>query len=346
MQMKNHVFIIGGGIAGAEAAAQLATLGIDVTLAEKESQLGGKLNKWDRLFPSKRKATEVIDYIEKNLIQSNARILYNTEIRKIVRENGGYAITTNHEEIMADAILLATGYELFNAQIKEEYGYGIYGNVITSVELEEMFKKGNKLLTSKGEVPKRIGFFHCVGSRDEKVGNPYCSQVCCVTAVKQAMEVKEILPRVEVFCFYMDLRMFGLQFEELYREAQERWGVNFIRGRVSEAAENIDETILIKVEDTLSGRPLKMKTDLLVLMVGFIPSAGTKKLGAMLNLDFTPEGFLKPADEHLDNYSTSLKGVFVAGTCKSPKTIADTFADAGAAVLRIQQYLHSKEHKS
>jgi heterodisulfide reductase subunit A2 len=340
--MKNHVLIIGGGIAGAEAASQLASMGYEVTLAEKESHIGGKLNQWDRLFPSKRKATDVLDYVKNNLAQSKARILFNTEIKNISKDNGGYKFTANNEEIRADAILITTGYEVFDARIKEEYGYGIYENVITSVELEEMFKNGNKILTSKGEEPKRIGFVHCVGSRDEKVGNHYCSQVCCVTAVKQAMEVKEILPKVEVFCFYMDLRMFGLQFEDLYRESQEKWGVNFIRGRVSEAAENIDGTILIKVEDTLAGRPLKMKTDLLVLMVGFVPSSGTKKLGKMLNLDFTPEGFLKPTDEHLDTWSTNIDGVFVAGTCKSPKTITHTFSDARAAALKIQQYLENK----
>jgi heterodisulfide reductase subunit A len=337
--MKNHVFIIGGGVAGCEAASQLSKMGFEVTLAEKEPVLGGKLNHWDRLFPSKRKADEVTGILSKNLEGSKLRFMMNTEITRVQKQNGGYTITAGSEEIMADAILIATGYETFDARIKEEYGYGIYENVITSVELEERFKNGNKILTSKGEEPKRIGFVHCVGSRDEKVGNHYCSQVCCVTAVKQAMEVKEILPRSEVFCFYMDLRMFGLQFEDLYRESQEKWGVNFIRGRVSEAAENIDGTILIKVEDTLAGRPLKMKVDLLVLMVGFVPSPGTHNIGKLLDIEFTPENFLKPADEHLDTHSTNQPGVFVAGTCKSPKTIADTFADAGAASLKIKQYL-------
>ena len=340
--MKKHVFVIGGGVAGTEAATQLASMGVDVTLAEKNAQIGGKLSQWDRLFPSKRKAADITSHLSEHLTQSNVRMLLNTEISDIKRSNGGFVVSVNDKELQADAILISTGFETFDARIKEEYGYGIYENVITSVELEQMFKQGNKILTSFGEEPKRIGFVHCVGSRDEKVGNHYCSQVCCVTAVKQAMEVKEVLPRTEVFCFYMDLRMFGLQFEDLYKESQEKWGVNFIRGRVSEAAENIDGTILIKVEDTLAGRPLKMQADLLVLMVGFVPSAGTKKLGKMLNLDFTPEGFLKPVDEHLDTWSTNVEGVFVAGTCKSPKTITDTFSDARAAALKIQQYLESK----
>lgn len=337
--MNKHVFIVGGGVAGAEAASQLLKLGFDVTLAEKEARLGGKLNKWDRLFPSKRKSAEVTGFLADGLSGDNFRLLLNTEVQHIQRNNGGFIISSGTEEFRADAILVATGYEVFDARIKEEYGYGIYENVITSVELEARFKEGGKIVTSKGEEPGRIGFVHCVGSRDEKVGNHYCSQVCCVTAVKQAMEVKEILPRSEVFCFYMDLRMFGLQFEDLYRESQEKWGVNFIRGRVSEAAENIDGTILIKVEDTLAGRPLKMKVDLLVLMVGFVPSSGTLKIGKLLNLEFTPENFLKPVDEHTDTHSTNQRGLFIAGTCKSPKTIADTFADASAAALKIKQYI-------
>jgi len=341
--MKKHVFIIGGGVAGAEAASQLVKMDFNVTLAEKKPQLGGNVNHWDRLFPSKRKASEITGFISGNLEGSSVRILLNTEIGDVRKENGGIVITAGNEQIHADALLLATGYEVFDARIKEEYGYGIYENVITSVELEDKFKSGNRIFTSKGTEPRRIGFVHCVGSRDEKVGNHYCSQVCCVTAVKQAMEVKEILPRAEVFCFYMDLRMFGLQFEDLYRESQEKWGVNFIRGRVSEAAENIDGTILIKVEDTLAGRPLKMRIDLLVLMVGFVPSAGTRNIGKILNLDFTPENFLKPLDEHLDTYSTNQPGVFICGTCKSPKTIADTFSDARAATLKIQQYLEMKK---
>jgi len=337
--MNKYVFIVGGGVAGAEAASQLLKLGFNVTLAEKESQVGGKLNQWDRLFPSKRKSTEVARFLAEGLSGNNFRLLLNTDILNIERTNGGFSISSGTAKFQADAVLIATGYDVFDARIKEEYGYGIYENVITSVELEARFKEGGKIFTPKGQEPKRIGFVHCVGSRDEKVGNHYCSQVCCVTAVKQAMEVKEVLPRSEVFCFYMDLRMFGLQFEDLYREAQEKWGVNFIRGRVSEAAENIDGSILIKVEDTLAGRPLKMKVDLLVLMVGFVPSAGTQNIGKILNLEFTPEKFLKPSDEHIDTYSTNQKGVFIAGTCKAPKTITDTFADARAAVLKIKQYL-------
>ncbi len=124
-------------------------------------------------------------------------------------------------------------------------------------------------------MPQRIGFIHCVGSRDEKVGNLHCSKVCCVTAVKQAIEVKEMLPHAEIFLFYMDLRMFGRHFEELYKEAQQKYGIQFIRARLSEAFENPDGSLQIRIEDTLLAKPMKMTLDLLVLMVGIQPDKKT-----------------------------------------------------------------------
>ena len=337
--MKNIV-VIGAGAAGIEASSNLAAMGYSVTLLEKESKIGGYLLQWDRLFPSKRPASEVLDFLNKGVNNHKVDIVCNAEIVDIEKQNNSFSVVLkDNKRFQADALLVATGFELFNARIKEEYGYGIYDNVITSVDLEAIFLKGEQIITANGSIPKRIGFIHCVGSRDEKVGNTYCSQVCCVTAVKQAIEIREKLPKAEVFCFYMDMRMFGLQFEELYKESQEKWGVNYIRGRLSEANENIDGTILIKVEDTLAGRPLKMKVDLLVLMIGIIPSEGTVKIGKMLNLDFNHDGFIQPIDEHTLTNLSNLPGVFLAGTCLAPRTFPDTFADARAAALKINEYL-------
>ena len=188
-------------------------------------------------------------------------------------------------------------------------------------------------------MPKRIGFIHCVGSRDEKVGNLYCSKVCCVTAVKQSTELKERYPDLEIFCFYMDMRMYGRGFEELYKESQEKYGVQFIRGRLSEACENKDGSILVKVEDTLAGRPLKMSVDLLVLMVGFVPSEGTRKIANMLNLNFDTDGFLKSIDEHTMTNVSNIPGVFLAGTCTGPRTITNTTTDARAAAAKVAGFL-------
>ena len=337
--MSEKVVVIGGGIAGMESSAYLASQGFDVTLLEKQDRLGGHLLKWHKLFPNYRNAGEVLQFLEEG-VKQKVNIKLNAEIIGIDSLKGEYRVKTRDGEVFeANAILLATGFEVFDAHRKEEYGYGIYDNVITSVDLEEKFRNGNEFVNAHGKVPRRVGFIHCVGSRDEKVGNIYCSRVCCVNAVKQAIEVKQKLPRTEVFCFYMDMRMFGMNFEEMYKEAQEKYGINFVRGRLSEASEDINGQVILKVEDTLVGRPLKLQADLLVLMVGMVPSEGTRKISQMLGLETESSGFLAGRDDHTSSNTTGRQGIFTAGTCTSPKSIHDTMADARSAAVQIAAYL-------
>jgi heterodisulfide reductase subunit A len=247
-------------------------------------------------------------------------------------------ITSGGRELIADAIIVATGFDLFKSARKEEYGYGIYDNVITSADLEEMFSRGEISLINN-TIPEKIGIIHCVGSRDEKVGNFYCSKLCCVTAVKQAIEIREFLPESKVFCFYMDMRMGGVFYEELYREAQEQWGVSFIRGKVSEVSETIDNQLLIKVEDTLAGRPLKMKFDLLVLMAGMEMSEGGRKIAGIGGLRTGENRFFAANDNHFGSNISNIEGVFYAGTCTAPMNITETISHARAAVIEVIDYL-------
>lgn len=337
--MAKKVIVIGGGIAGMESASYLAEMGFDVTLLEKENELGGHLRNWDRLFPTMRIGSEVLDFLNKG-VENKVNVILNAKVRQIIRIEQRFRIELEGCTLLvADALLITTGYDIFDARLKEEYGYGIYENVITSAELERMFRNNEKILTHNGQPPKRVGFVHCVGSRDEKVGHVYCSKVCCVTAVKQAIEIKEKIPSADIFCFYMDLRMYGMHFEGLYKEAQEKCAVNFIRGRLSEACENKDGSILVKVEDTLAGKPLKMSVDLLVLMVGFVPAEGSRQIGAMLGLETGINGFYKTRDQHTMTNVSNLQGVFFAGTCTSPKTITNTITDARAAATTLASYL-------
>jgi heterodisulfide reductase subunit A2 len=341
--MAKKVVVIGGGIAGMESSAHLAAMGYNVTLIEKEKQLGGHLLDWERLFPTMRLGSEVLSFLKQG-VDGHVDVHCNAEISSIERKGRSFEINLSDKRVYnADALLVTTGYDLFDARKKEEYGYGIYDNVITSAELEKIFLQGKEIKTTTGKIPKRIGFIHCVGSRDEKVGNVYCSKVCCVTAVKQAIEVKERITDAEIYCFYMDLRMYGMHFEALYKEAQEKYAINFIRGRLSEACENMDGTLLLKAEDTLSGRPLKMSVDLLVLMVGFIPSEGTKAIGRMLGLEFGVNRFFKTCDQHTLTNISNVPGVFFAGACTAPKTITNAITDARAAAATIVCYLEGKE---
>jgi heterodisulfide reductase subunit A len=342
--MRKHVIVIGGGVAGLEVAGQLSKVGIDVSLIEKETKTGGHLNNWHRLFPDRRKSSEVKEYLDGMTMRSEIKLLTDTTIEAFRRTRNHFSVTTNRgNELTADAIIVATGFDLFKSARKEEYGYGIYNNVITSADLEKMFTN-DKIVLTNGNVPETIGIVHCVGSRDEKAGNLYCSKLCCVTAVKQAIELREYLPESKVFCFYMDMRMGGAFYEELYREAQEKWGVSFIRGKVSEASETIENKLLIKVEDTLAGRPLKMKLNMLVLMAGMEMSEGGKKLAEIGGLKTGENRFFTSSDNHFGSNVSNVKGVFYAGTCTSPMNITETISHARAAVVEVIGYLKNGEN--
>lgn len=341
--MNKRILVIGAGIAGMEAAASLSALNYEVLLFEKEDIPGGHLKDWEKLFPTHRFGREVLDFLKKG-IGSSVQLIPNTMITGMEKHEGRFkVISEKGESWWGDALLLTTGYDLFDASKKEEYGYGILDNVITSADLEKRLLKSKDLTMRAGKKPKRIAFIHCVGSRDRKVGNVYCSKVCCVTAVKQAMEIRELLPECEAYCFYMDLRMYGMKFEELYNEAQEKWGVTFVRGRLSEVAENIDRSLLIKVEDTLLGRPMRMTVDMLVLMVGFVPTHSTASVVKGMGIELNENGFIKMFDEHTSSNITNVPGVFVAGTASAPQTIATTIMDGRSAAIVINQWLRERE---
>jgi len=333
------IAIIGGGVAGLEAASQLSKMGFAITIVEKEDKLGGRLNQWHELFPARQPSEDLLSHLVSG-IPSGINILVNSEVTGVEKNDDGFAIhLSQNRMITANALLITTGFDIFDAQKKEEYGYGIYDNVITSVELEDIFKSGRSLQTVQGTTPLRIGFIHCVGSRDEKVGNLHCSKVCCVTAVKQAIEIKEMLPQSEVFLFYMDLRMFGRHFEELYKEAQQKYGIQFIRARLSEAFENPDGSLQIRIEDTLLAKPLRMKLDMLVLMVGIQPNKNPNNMIDILGLSRDADGFLMQEDQHMSPFSTGISGLYCAGGITGPKTIEETLNEARAVAAEISGFL-------
>ncbi len=336
----NEIAIIGAGPAGIEAAYVLAQRGYKVTLFEKAVDTLTNIRDKAYLFPDFSSAADLADQLNRKLQHENITLKTNADIVSVKGEGGEWKLVDSQvNAYTASAVLMATGYTVFDAKRKEELGYGIYQGVVTSLEMEKMIREGH-IVNSLGEKPGKIVFLQCVGSRDEKSGNHYCSKVCCVTAVKQAIEVKKHLSDTEVYLFYMDLRMWGEHFEEMYRESQEKYGVKYIRGRISEAASTFDGKVQIKAEDTLVGLPLKMSTDLLVLMVGMEPSAGTRKLStdhAMANR----YGFATSQSPLLDDNLTAEAGFFVAGTCKRPLSIIDTLNDARAAAQRIDEYMNS-----
>ena len=334
-----HVIVIGGGVAGMQCAAELAMQDIKVTLLEKKSDTGGKVRGWHKLFPTFTPADEVLSGLRhKMALTQNITTKTGCETTTITPQK---VTLSTGESIDCDAVVVATGYTLFDARIKEEYGYGIYDNVITSADLEEMFNKDDVRMKD-GSTPRRIAILHCVGSRDEKVCQRHCSKVCCVTGVKQAIELKQMYPAADVFNFYMDIRMFGPGYEEMYREAQQKYNVHFVRGRISEVSPNIDNRLQIKAEDTLTGRPLKMGVDMLVLLIGMKSNDHNASLKADCGLQCQNSGFMQPKDSFLHNTESNIEGIFYAGAITAPKNVAEALNDGATAALRVKDWLNKQ----
>ena len=328
------IAIIGAGPAGIEAASILAKNGNEVQLFEKSSNTLSNILDKAYLFPDFSSAQDLADKLNAKLLNDKIQLTCNTEIVDVKKEGEEFKLVDKDgKTYIADSVLITTGYTLFDAHRKEELGYGIYKGVITSLDLERMIRH-QQISTFIGELPKRVVFLQCVGSRDEKSGNHYCSKVCCVTAVKQAIEVRKMLPEAEIYIYYMDLRMWGQGFEEMYRTAQEKYDIRFVRGRISEASATFDGRVQIKSEDTLIGQPLKMTTDLLVLMAGMEPSQGTRTLAEKCGIAGEYR-FIATQGPHLNDNLTAVDGIYVAGAAKRPMSVRDTLTDAASAALAM-----------
>lgn len=246
-------------------------------------------------------------------------------------------------EFSVDTIIVATGFDIFDARQKKVYGYGKFQNVINALELERMIvhaSEGNPIR----DLGNRIGFIQCVGSRDEQVGREYCSRICCMYATKLASLLKHSNPKRDIYIFYTDLRAFGKGFEEYYKRAQ-NLGVKFVRGRVAEVIKNPSaERVILKVEDTLTRQIIESEFDTVVLSVGIGLSESTNKIANMLRLAKSEDGFLKEAHPKFKPVDTNVEGVFLAGTVQGPKDIPDTVAQASAASSRAIRLMNQGEY--
>ncbi len=248
-------------------------------------------------------------------------------------------------KLTVDTIIVATGYDIFDATEKKVYGFKKYDNVVTALDLERMIVHAAEGAPIR-DLGKKIAFIQCVGSRDEQVGNEYCSRICCMYATKLSQLVKRSDPQRDVYIFYTDLRAYGKGFEEYYKRAQ-REGIKFIRGRVAEAIENSQNgKILLKVEDTLSRQIIESEFDLVVLSVGMRPNEATKKIAEMLKISKSPDGFLQEAHPKFRPVDTLLEGVFLAGTVQGPKDIPDAVAQASGASSRAIRLMNMGEYEA
>jgi heterodisulfide reductase subunit A len=332
--------VIGGGIAGMQAALDIADAGFRVYLVEKSGHLGGHVALLSQTFPSMEQVKDLLDpFLNRIANHPLIRVMLNSRVAKVDGYYGNFEVDvlTGREEIKQvkiGVIVVATGYDLFDPERKPELGYGRYPRVITSLEYEQLVSPDGPTggeLRIEGETPKNIVFIQCVGSRDKQVGNPYCSRICCMYTAKQAKIAVDRIPNANVTVFYMDVRAFGKGFEEFYDTVREQ-GVFYRRGSPSEIISDPDgDKVLVRVEDTLMRRSLQVPADLVVLAVGMEPRQGTDQVARLLRLSNSADGFLAEAHPKLRPVDTAVAGVFLAGCCQGPKDIPDSIAQARAA---------------
>lgn len=251
------------------------------------------------------------------------------------------------EEINFDAVILSPGFDEFEPEILREYGYGRFKNVITSTQFERILSasgptKGEILRPSDGKHAEKIAFLQCVGSRDEKLSHGYCSSVCCMYAIKEAVIAKEHDVNVEPHIFFMDMRTYGKDFEKYYERAITTAGVIFHRSRVAKVEEDKDKRLVVYYESE-DGKIVKEKFDLVVLSVGMEPPKDTKELAHLLGIRLNQFGFAER--NTFDPLATSQKGVYVAGAFSAPKDIPETVAEALGAAGYVMEILKEQREE-
>ena len=235
-------------------------------------------------------------------------------------------------ELNAGAIIVAAGFDPFDPHRKPELGYGMYPEVITSLEFERLVSASGPTagkIHLNGVVPRKVVFIQCVGSRDRSLDLPNCSRVCCMAIAKQAHLAHERLPGASITVFYMDVRAFGKGFEEFYDRVRKE-GILYRRGNPSEIIRR-DKVLLVRAEDTLLGELIEVEADLVVLAVGMQPQATIPALGSTLGLVRGTDGYFQEAHPNLQTVESNIEGIYLAGCCQGPKDIPDTVAQAKAA---------------
>jgi heterodisulfide reductase subunit A len=246
-------------------------------------------------------------------------------------------------EVEVGAVVLATGFELFAADLKPEYGYGRFKNVITGMEMDRLLAPTRPFNTvlrpGDGKVPERIAYVMCTGSRDQTVGNPLCSRFCCMYSIKQNQLLMGALPLADVTVHYMDIRAPGKRYDEFYEQAR-AMGATYVKGRVAKITERPDGNLVLHHEDIEgSGDLVEAEYDLVVLAVGVQPNVEAGALFPEGDLMLDEFRYVAEPDEDLEPGATNLPGVYVAGAASGAKDIAESIVHAESTAALVAAHL-------
>ncbi len=382
-EVLKDIMVVGGGVAGMSAALTSARAGYNTVLIEREAELGGGVKDFKWTFPSTPPFTKPVEpphlkMIEEVTSHPKITIHTGTTVAKTSGQPGQYDIVlksdSGEQNLRTGTIVQATGWQPYDPKnLAEKYGYGRLSNVVTSIEFEKMVKNGGIKRPSDGKAPKNIAIIHCAGSRD-KEHLAYCSAVCCRTALKQAMYVRDELPDSNVYLLYKDIRTPGV-YEQFYETVQQEEGVYLTKGEVTAVVQSGTDALTVSLDETLLGEAIDVDADLLVLATGIVPSAKImtdklptaaetedkeaekaetavrKELGRpenVLNLTYM-QGTDIPSlkygfpDSHFIcfPYETRRTGIYAAGAVRAPMDIMTAVNDGAGAALKAIQTLEA-----
>ena len=423
--INRKALVIGGGVAGIQAALDLADTGYKVYLVEKEPSIGGMMARIDKTFPTMDCSICILAPKMSDVgHHPNIELLANSEVAEVKGHIGNFAVkvlrkpryvtkdcsacgecikvcpivapnefdvglATRHAiytpfaqavpatyiidmnlclnkegvvvcdkcmkacernaikyeakpetvELEVGTIVVATGADVFDPSVLPNYGYGKFMNVITSLEFERLINAGGPshghlLRPSDMQIPKRVTFIQCVGSRSDKNGKLYCSNVCCMNTIKDSLLIKEHWPDTEIYVFYVDIRAYGKGFEDLYQRARKA-GVKFIRGLPAEIKEDKrTRNLWLFGENTLQNELYKVNVDMAILSVGLEARKDSEIIQRLLTLSRNQDGFFLEAHPKLRPVDAATGGIFFAGCAEGPKDIKDSVTQASAAAAR------------
>jgi heterodisulfide reductase subunit A2 len=337
--------VIGGGISGMMASLEIANAGKKVYLVEKTDHLGGHVAKFDLTFPHLSSAKQMMRPILQRVENHpNIEVFLETEIKNVTGYVGNFTTTITNKndestELKFGNIIAAVGLKPFDPSKIEEYGYGKFPDVITSMEFEDMLGTG-KIVTKYGKEPRNIAIIHCVGSRNKKY-HEYCSRTCCMVALKFVHQIRAALPSTNIFEVYADMRAYGKGHEEFYAMTTHKQIIFLMYDQqeklpvIREANRDDDCNMIIEMNEKLSGLPIEVPVDMVILMVNMEAHDNVKEVVHAIGVSLCGNQFFIEKHPKLDPVATTTAGVYIVGTCQGPKDIPDSIAQARAAAARI-----------